>query len=96
MINLRQIAKFVVGLGERCAPTDIEEGMRVGYDSRWIIFSSDFISVDRNKYQIQLPLPPRIDPSVTMMTVEEKPDVTYVLFLFCLCTYVFVLLRLTG
>ena len=25
----------------------------------------------------QIPLPPRIDPSVTMMTVEEKPDVTY-------------------
>ena len=32
MINLRQIAKFVVGLGEKCAPTDIEEGMRVGYE----------------------------------------------------------------
>lgn len=36
-----------------------------------------FSSVDRNKYQIQIPLPPKIDPSVTMMTVEEKPDVTY-------------------
>ena len=33
--------------------------------------------VDRNKYQIQIPLPPKIDPTVTMMTVEEKPDVTY-------------------
>jgi len=22
-------------------------------------------------------LPPKIDPTVTMMTVEEKPDVTY-------------------
>lgn len=63
VINLKQIAKFVVGLGERVSPTDIEEGMRVG--------------VDRSKYQIELPLPPRIDPSVTMMTVEEKPDVTY-------------------
>ncbi|PHJ23334.1 26s proteasome regulatory subunit 7 [Cystoisospora suis] len=42
---------------------DIEEGMRVG--------------VDRNKYKIQIPLPPKIDPTVTMMTVEEKPDVTY-------------------
>jgi 26S proteasome regulatory subunit T1 len=63
MINVKQIAKFVVGLGEKVAPTDIEEGMRVG--------------VDRNKYQIQIPLPPKIDPSVTMMTVEEKPDVTY-------------------
>jgi 26S proteasome regulatory subunit T1 len=63
LINVRQIAKFVVGLGENVAPTDIEEGMRVG--------------VDRTKYQIKIPLPPKIDPSVTMMTVEEKPDVTY-------------------
>ena len=31
VINIRQIAKFVVGLGDRVAPTDIEEGMRVGY-----------------------------------------------------------------
>ena len=63
VINLKQIAKFVVGLGERVSPTDIEEGMRV--------------DVDRSKYNIELPLPPRIDPTVTMMTVEEKPDVTY-------------------
>jgi len=76
IINVKQIAKFgknhpsiqrltfpVVNLGERVSPTDIEEGMRVG--------------VDRQKYSIQLPLPPKIDPSVTMMQVEEKPDVTY-------------------
>lgn len=64
MINVRQIAKYVVGLADKVAPTDIEEGMRVG--------------VDRNaKYQIHIPLPPKIDPSVTMMTVEEKPDCTY-------------------
>jgi 26S proteasome regulatory subunit T1 len=31
VINIKQIAKFVVGLGERVAETDIEEGMRVGY-----------------------------------------------------------------
>eukprot|EP01137_Pigoraptor_chileana_P013598 Opistho-2@67277 len=63
IINVKQIAKFVVGLGERVAPTDVEEGMRVG--------------VDRNKYQIQIPLPPKIDPTVTLMQVEEKPDITY-------------------
>ncbi|ODV91566.1 hypothetical protein CANCADRAFT_131 [Tortispora caseinolytica NRRL Y-17796] len=63
VINIKQIAKFVVALGDTVSVTDIEEGMRVG--------------VDRHKYQIQLPLPPKIDPSVTMMTVEEKPDVTY-------------------
>ncbi|KAF8819266.1 putative 26S proteasome regulatory subunit 7 [Cardiosporidium cionae] len=63
IINVKQIAKFVVGLGDKVAPQDIEEGMRVG--------------VDRTKYKIQIPLPPKIDPTVTMMTVEEKPDITY-------------------
>lgn len=63
VINVKQIAKFVVGLGEKVAPTDIEEGMRVG--------------VDRTKYSIQIPLPPKIDPTVSLMTVEDKPDVTY-------------------
>lgn len=40
-------------------------------------FLNFFFSVDRNKYQIHIPLPPKIDPTVTMMQVEEKPDVTY-------------------
>lgn len=31
VINVKQIAKFVVNLGDRVSPTDIEEGMRVGY-----------------------------------------------------------------
>ena len=52
---MKQFAKFVVDLGDQVAPTDIEEGMRVG--------------VDRNKYQIHIPLPPKIDPTVTMMQV---------------------------
>lgn len=30
VINVKQVAKFVVGLGEKVASTDIEEGMRVG------------------------------------------------------------------
>ena len=30
VINIKQIAKFVVGLGDRVALTDIEEGMRLG------------------------------------------------------------------
>ncbi|GMH87410.1 hypothetical protein TrVE_jg12303 [Triparma verrucosa] len=63
VINVKQIAKFVVGLGEKVAPTDVEEGMRIG--------------VDRTKYSIQIPLPPKIDPTVSLMTVEDKPDVTY-------------------
>ena len=52
---MKQFAKFVVDLADSVAPTDIEEGMRVG--------------VDRNKYQIHIPLPPKIDPTVTMMQV---------------------------
>lgn len=63
VINVKQIAKFVVALGDKVSPTDIEEGMRVG--------------VDRTKYSIQIPLPPKIDPTVSLMTVEDKPDVTY-------------------
>ncbi len=35
VINVKQIAKFVVGLGDRASPTDIEEGMRVGYSFCW-------------------------------------------------------------
>lgn len=30
MINVKQFAKFVVELSDHVAPTDIEEGMRVG------------------------------------------------------------------
>lgn len=30
LINVKQIAKFVVALGDKVSPTDIEEGMRVG------------------------------------------------------------------
>ena len=50
-------------MGEKVSPTDIDEGMRVG--------------VDRVKYAIQIPLPPKIDPTVSLMEVEDKPDVTY-------------------
>jgi len=63
VINVKQTAKFVVALADKVSPSDIEEGMRVG--------------VDRTKYAIHIPLPAKIDSSVTMMTVEEKPDVTY-------------------
>lgn len=55
VIHIKQIAKFVVKLGEKLSPTDVEEGMRVG--------------VDRHKYMIQMPLPAKIDANVTMMTV---------------------------
>ena len=63
IINVKQFAKFVVDLAEQVASTDIEEGMRVG--------------VDRNKYQIHIPLPPKIDPSVTLMQVNPNFQVLY-------------------
>ena len=36
IINVKQFAKFVVDLGEQVAPTDIEEGMRVGWDIHFL------------------------------------------------------------
>lgn len=63
IISISHVAKFIVGLSKSLAPSDISEGSRVG--------------VDRRRYTIQLPLQPRIDPIVTAMQVEEKPDVTY-------------------
>ena len=61
--TIRKIAKYVVDLNDQLSPTDVEEGMRVG--------------VEKKKYKIALPLPPKIDPTVSLMTVEERPDVTY-------------------
>lgn len=42
------------------SPTDVEEGMRVG--------------VDRTKYSVQIPLPPKIDPTVRkcLITIGDK------------------------
>lgn len=84
IINVKQIAKFVVALADKVSPTDIEEGMRVGYAlflsknlSTTFCHFSHICSVDKNKYQIQIALRPKIDPTVTLMQVEEKPDVTY-------------------
>lgn len=34
IINVKQFAKFVVDLSDQVAPTDIEEGMRVGYETK--------------------------------------------------------------
>ena len=68
IVHFKHQGKYVVGLDKDLAPTDVEEGMRVGCERPGIIGS---------KLSIKLPLPPKIDPTVTMMTVEDKPDVTY-------------------
>nr|XP_027193576.1 26S proteasome regulatory subunit 7A-like [Dermatophagoides pteronyssinus] len=63
VVNLKHVAKFLVGLDEKVSPADVEEGCRVG--------------LDRGKYQIQLTLPQQIDSTVCRMVIEEKPDITY-------------------
>ncbi|CAH8254736.1 unnamed protein product [Arabidopsis lyrata] len=61
VVDMEKIGKFVVGLGDKSSPTEIEVGMRVG--------------VDRKKYQIQIPLPPKTDPRAIMMTIEKIREV---------------------
>lgn len=40
VIHVKQIAKFVVALGDKVSPTDIEEGMRVGCASAFFCVKS--------------------------------------------------------
>lgn len=61
--HIRQLAKYIVDLDPNLSPTDVEEGMRVG--------------IEKKRYRITLPLPPKIDPTVSLMTVDERPDVSY-------------------
>lgn len=63
IISIRQMAKFIVAKSKKLNNEQISEGMRVG--------------VDRMKYSVIMPLPRKIDSSITLMQVEEKPDVTY-------------------
>jgi 26S proteasome regulatory subunit T1 len=48
---------FVVNLSDLVVPTAIEVGRRIG--------------VNHIQYQIHIPLPPKIDCTVTMMQEEE-------------------------
>ncbi|ORE00129.1 PRS7 [Hepatospora eriocheir] len=63
MISIRQMAKFIVGKSKKLDENEISEGMRIG--------------VDKVKYSLVLPLPRKIDSTVTLMQIEEKPEVTY-------------------
>jgi ATP-dependent 26S proteasome regulatory subunit len=47
------------------------------YVSMYLCMYVLYVGVDRTKYAIQIPLPPKIDPTVSLMEVEDKPDVTY-------------------
>lgn len=49
MINVKQFARFVVELGDQVAPSDIEEGMRVGsvcpvFLLRKLLYPTDLLS----------------------------------------------------
>lgn len=63
LITVHQVAKFVVELAPTLAPPDVEEGMRV--------------AVDHERLRITIPLPAKLDATVALMQVEEKPDITY-------------------
>ena len=63
VVSMGHAGNYVVALGERLAPTDVEQGMRVG--------------LNRTNFAIEMPLPTKVDATVSLMTVEEKPDVTY-------------------
>uniref|UniRef100_A0A803MJ86 AAA+ ATPase domain-containing protein n=1 Tax=Chenopodium quinoa TaxID=63459 RepID=A0A803MJ86_CHEQI len=56
-------AMIIVGLDDGVSPTDIEQGTRVG--------------ITLKKPKIQISLPPKIHPDASLLTVKEKPDVTY-------------------
>jgi 26S proteasome regulatory subunit T1 len=58
IVSFKHFGKYVVGLDKDLAPTDVEEGMRVGCEDPHSIGT---------KISVKLPLPPRIDPTVTMM-----------------------------
>lgn len=62
-IDVHGHISYVVGKDESVAPVDLEEGMRV--------------ACERGRYTIKFPLPPLIDPAVSLMQVDERPVVTY-------------------
>jgi len=66
MIRAPHEGKYVVGLHKNLAPMDVEEDMRIGYETGY-----------QSKNEIKLPLPPRLDPAVKLMALSEVPDVTY-------------------
>ena len=58
IINVKQFAKFVVDLADSVAPTDIEEGMRVGVDrNKYVIKSSVYLHIENYSAPLQVPDP---------------------------------------
>ncbi|KAF7691476.1 26S proteasome regulatory subunit 7 [Cucumispora dikerogammari] len=62
MVSSKHAGKSIVERGKNCKD-DLQEGMRVG--------------LDRVKLAIVMVLPRKIDSSVTMMQIEDKPNVSF-------------------
>ncbi|RWS24952.1 26S protease regulatory subunit 7-like protein [Leptotrombidium deliense] len=62
-IAVRNFGRYVTQVAPFVQANTIESGMRV--------------AVERGSYRITRALPPSVDPIVSMMQVEEKPNVTY-------------------
>uniref|UniRef100_A0A6P6YJN6 26S proteasome regulatory subunit 7 n=1 Tax=Dermatophagoides pteronyssinus TaxID=6956 RepID=A0A6P6YJN6_DERPT len=63
VVNLRNMAKYLVGIGKDVRLEELEEGRRVG--------------LERSKYQVMRVFSQHLDTEVSRMVVEERPDTTY-------------------
>ncbi|CAL5983673.1 26S_protease regulatory subunit 7 [Hexamita inflata] len=61
-VQIRSSASYLVGKAEQINAADLEEDMRVGLGGR---------------LEIKLPLPPAVDPTISLMQVDERPTTTY-------------------
>ena len=61
-ISIRNSTNLLVGKSEKLAEENLEEDMRVGLGG---------------KYEIKVPLPAALDPTVSLMQVDERPDTSY-------------------
>ena len=53
---------MLVGKSEKLSEENLEEDMRVGLGG---------------KYEIKVPLPAALDPTVSLMQVDERPETSY-------------------
>lgn len=61
-ISIRASANYLVTKSPKVSEADLEEDMRVGLNG---------------KSDIVLPLPPAVDPTVSLMQIDERPTTTY-------------------
>ncbi|KAH0575174.1 26S protease regulatory subunit 7 [Spironucleus salmonicida] len=61
-ISIRHSTNFLVGKNEKLSEDNLEEDMRVGLGA---------------KLEVKVPLPPSLDPTVSLMQVDDRPTTTY-------------------